>query len=295
MKVVLQWIVAAISALTPLAASAHSFQGLRRSAHAVDLKQQADRDFAFAALRQSLAAKSHEAIKSLAVDDPRAFGFAIQLDAWPRSANLRVCFYPDPRFKWFEGARAIVMKLYAETLAYTTLTATDVGLCAYNAGDIRIKFRNPDDDWSEVGKTGSLAAKPGEPTMGLASLAGDGPTPDSLGLTRHEILHSLGFQHEHQRPDIDCDFRPARVVARFLGWPIAAVRDNFDRIDPKTICKASLGACAILQSFDRKSVMLYQLEPKFFREGRDSACYIDKQNNDLSELDIKTLEALYPK
>ena len=175
------------------------------------------------------------------------------------------------------------------------VAAADAGLCGDGGGDIRIVFRNDDDDWSEVGEAGARGAKPGEPTMGLATLEGDGPTPAALGITRHALLHSLGFQHGHPRPDTDCGFRPAGAVGRLFGWPAAAAQDAIDRVDPGNLCRASLGACASLQAADAKSLMRHQLDPRLFGDRQDSPCYAEAPDTELSDLDVKTLEALYPK
>jgi hypothetical protein len=287
-------LVACLS-LLPSLAIGHDFRGLRHSSLHTDAAAQARKEFAFAMLRQNIESKSHSDMHVLARTDARTFGFTFFLDAWNPGTELKLCFFPDRKFKWFEGARVIVMKLYGEILKHTTLTASDVGLCSDSQADIRIVFANKDGDWSVVGKIEAGNTKSGQPTMGLDTLEKQGPTPDALGLVRHEILHSLGFQHEHQRPDVDCKFKSTKSIARLLGWKVADVEDNFDRMDPRTICKDSADQCSFLTRFDAKSVMLYQLEPAYFRDGKKSPCFIAKQNNDLSDLDIKTLEALYPK
>ena len=289
-------------ALLPSLALGHDLRGLRKASKHVDAAAQAEKDYAFAMLRQNIESKPHAEMHALAQIDAHTFGFTFPLDAWNRGTQLKVCFFPDPKLKAFDKARGIVLNLYDEILKYTTLSATDIGLCASNPADIRVRFANKDGDWSVVGKIEAQKIKAKEPTMGLDSLAKEGhrltkgdATPDTLGLVRHEILHSLGFQHEHQRPDVDCKFKSAKSIAKLLSWTVADVKDNFDRIDPKSVCKGPLAQCSFLTRFDPESVMLYQLEADYFRDGKKSPCFIAKQNNDLSDLDIKTLEALYPR
>jgi len=66
-----------------------------------------------------------------------------------------------------------------------------------------------------VATEGSKDSK--QPTMGLDSLYTDGPTKETLATIRHEILHSVGFEHEHQRPDARCEFKSFRQIQALLS------------------------------------------------------------------------------
>jgi hypothetical protein len=123
--------------------------------------------------------------------------------------------------------------------------------------------------------------------MGLDGLGVDSPLDDpSKGVVRHEILHSIGFEHEHQRPDVDCHFKSFKEIAKIIGWPVSQVKTNFERM------KASPDL--LMTSFDRDSEMLYQLDAKYFSDPQ-SPCMITDANNKLSPVDITTLKLLYPK
>jgi hypothetical protein len=225
-------------------------------------------------------------------------GFVKRLDLWPAGYELKVCFLKSrPRLGWTR-ATTLVMSTFQEVLSFTNLTAKDIGKCrtdeAEPKADIRVAFRNKDGDWSTVGRLEAQEItnnpkKSREATMGLDSLGTAKRIDAELkGTVRHEILHGIGFEHEHQRPDVDCHFKPAKEIAKIIGWKVTDVKDNFDLIELER-------NDILTDKFDPKSIMLYQLEAKYFRNGRKSPCYIVKSNNNLSELDLKTLRVAYPK
>jgi hypothetical protein len=208
-------------------------------------------------------------------------GIAIKTSRWPDFRQLTVCFFGGPH-----TARNNVMSIYSEILAFTTLSAVNVGICdPKRKTDIRVSFGSKEGYWSLVG-TASESEPQSAPTMGLQGLGRNAPLDSAdKGTVRHEVLHSIGFEHEHQRPDVDCRFKPFREIAKLLGWTVADVRTNFQRMrnSPNLL----------ITTFDRDSEMLYQLDAEYFTDPQ-SPCMITDANNNLSAVDIATLKLLYP-
>lgn len=214
--------------------------------------------------------------------DTVAFGFGSRASRWPDLTQLKVCFFDGPQI-----ARENVMSLYGEILSYTTLSATNLGDCTGSNGDVRVSFSTGDGYWSLVGLSARHSPRT-DPTIGLDGL---GVTRDldarEQGVVRHELLHSIGFEHEHQRSDVDCGYKSDEEIAALIGWTVQQVRTNFDPIKEH--------ANDALTQFDNRSEMLYQLPSTYFVEGAESPCYIMQSNDVLSPLDVKTLQILYPK
>ena len=208
-------------------------------------------------------------------------GIAIKTSRWPDFYQLKVCFFGGPH-----TARNNVMSIYSEILAFTTLSAVNVGICdPKKKTDIRVSFGSKEGYWSLVG-TESESEPQSSPTMGLQGLGRNAPLDSAdKGTVRHEVLHSIGFEHEHQRPDVDCHFKPFREIAKILGWTVADVKTNFQRMrhSPNLL----------ITTFDRDSEMLYQLDAEYFTDPQ-SPCMIRDDNNKLSAVDIATLKLLYP-
>jgi len=134
------------------------------------------------------------------------------------------------------------------------------------------------------------------------------------GTVRHEFGHALGFDHEHQSPVANCDFRfnddPGYVKTKdsdgwykvdakgrrpglytYLGgkanyWPPAKVDLNLREV--KTTPSFLIG------DFDKHSIMKYFYEPAMFVSGAQSVCYSEKENTELSPEDVAGVRAAYP-
>jgi Astacin (Peptidase family M12A) len=289
--------------VTPGHSEAHDFRGLRRMFRQPEDSNQQLRENAFQNLRELLRTHNSTDAAAFQTLDAHTFGWIQSLSVWPRGHQLKICFFKDPDFARWHSSRSLVLKLYGEILVNTTLTAKDVGICGKQDADLRVVFKNTDGDWSDVGVE-ARKEKLNMPTMGLNSLAKEGPTADAIGTTRHEILHSVGLEHEHQRPDIDCGFVSPFIIKRNLArdgeiWTIPEIKNNFNKIKSYlSLCKAYTKIskkCDYYTEFDKNSVMLYQLDKAYFKRGHYSECYIRNQNNELSDLDINTLKLTYQK
>jgi hypothetical protein len=103
---------------------------------------------------------------------------------------------------------------------------------------------------------------------------------------KHELLHSLGFQHEHQRPDSPCHFN-YEVIEQRYGWSSKMVDDNFKKMDKNA------NRLAMSTLFDPRSIMKYYFPKEFLVEGTSSPCY-EEEAPDLSEADWEGLQYAYP-
>ena len=104
----------------------------------------------------------------------------------------------------------------------------------------------------------------------------------------HELIHALGFFHEHQKPDAICRFDYAEIE-KLWGWKPDTVRANFDRLNnDERDHRFSSG-------FDVKSIMdYYQTSPSMLVDGAQSHCYNRAPATTLSELDLEGLRLAYP-
>ncbi len=188
--------------------------------------------------------------------------------------------------------------------------------------EIRVSF-DLDGYWSLVGtdSTDETIGRPFDPAGGRAgqrSLNLGGYTtelPDDWrGTVRHEFLHALGFQHEHQnlRGPCEIEFRweddPGYIptqdargvfvpdsggrrpgIYTYLagepnGWPRSKVDHNLRTEDAPD---------SVAGPFDTASIMLYRFA-SFFYKTSPSPCAPTEEATDLSDGDKRGLRLLYP-
>lgn len=187
--------------------------------------------------------------------------------------------------------------------------------------DIRVSF-DRDGYWSLVG-TDSVDPKIGDPSedeggrphqrsLNLGDFTSYRP-PDWVGTVRHEFLHALAFEHEHQnmRGPCSADFRwedddgyeltldtDERAVPDAQGrrpgiYTYLAWFPNYwpkEEVDNNLLTQEDPGA--VVGPFDPASVMLYQFPPIFYRT-ENSPCAPTGDGIELSEGDIRGLRLLY--
>ena len=105
----------------------------------------------------------------------------------------------------------------------------------------------------------------------------------------HEFGHALGFEHEHQRPDLNCEaeFDPDALArwAAGVGWREADIRVNLRKLNPQ--------GREVSARHDKQSIMHYSLAPEILRDGTSNRCWV-AENLDLSEGDKEFARAQYP-
>ena len=156
--------------------------------------------------------------------------------------------------------------------------------------------------------------RPGQRSLNLGGFTTNLP-PDWQGTVRHEFLHALGFQHEHQnmRGPCEAEFRweddpgyiptqDARGVfvrdaaGRLPGiytylagapnrWPRAKVDHNLRTEESED---------TVAGPFDKASVMLYRFDA-FFYKSSPSPCAPTTEGVDLSDGDKRALRLIYPR
>lgn len=188
--------------------------------------------------------------------------------------------------------------------------------------EIRVSF-DLSGYWSLVGtdSTDETVGQPTDPAGGRAgqrslNLGGfmtDRPD-DWQGIVRHEFMHALGFQHEHQnvRGPCESEFRweddegyiPTRD-ARGVFVPDGAGRrpgiytylagepNRWPRWKVDHNLRTEGGSDEVAGPFDTASVMLYRFA-SFFYKTSPSPCAPTEEGIELSEGDKRALRLLYP-
>ena len=250
------------------------------------------------------------------------------LARWPVGSTVRVAFLDGDTALHADiaSATAEISDLINLTLdfgvdpatgAHRRWTEADTVLQA----EIRVSF-DMSGYWSLVGTdstdatlapTGPIGGSPGQRSLNLGGFKTNKPQ-GWQGIVRHEFLHALAFQHEHQniRGPCSADFRwdndPGYVpttnangvfvpdaqgrrpgIYTYLAgppnqWSKAKVDHNLRTVDDPG---------AVAGPFDAASVMLYRFAP-FFYKTSPSPCAPTGPGTDLSEGDKRGLQLLYP-
>ncbi|QKS45700.1 hypothetical protein HUB94_15600 [Paenibacillus cellulosilyticus] len=153
-----------------------------------------------------------------------------------------------------------------------------------NNPQVRISFDNSG-YWSAIGTT-ITSVPQDQATMNLGGLTVDTPESEFRRVVRHETGHTLGFLHEHQRPEIANRIDPDKAIAHYkaiYNWSEAMTRATIlNAINPDSATQTILA--------DPNSVMCYPLPASIMKDG-----IAIEAGRDISASDMAFAATLYPK
>jgi hypothetical protein len=150
---------------------------------------------------------------------------------------------------------------------------------------VRISLKAGGGHWSFLG-TDILSAPGGQATMNLDGFSMSTPESEFVRVVRHETGHTLGFPHEHSRPEIVAGFDPEATIAYYRawqGWDERTIRDQI--LDPLTA-----GSWTGTTRADPTSVMCYPFPDKCLRPGAAAV----PGGMDINDRDIAYARSVYP-
>lgn len=193
---------------------------------------------------------------------------------WGQESLLRVAF--------LSGSRSQQDKAWREFQEVDALVNLTLIRSSDPDAEIRVRFDAGLGHWSYVG-TDCLKVKRGQPTMNIA-LGSMEFRSEWRRVAQHELMHALGFEHEHQSPVSDIPWDRAAVYAwygRTQGW-------SKSQIDYQVL-KRYGGGNWNGTAYDPTSIMQYPVEAAM-TGGRLSIGW----NNRRSALDDAELRRRYP-
>lgn len=221
-------------------------------------------------------------------------GWIPTVKTWSPGSRLRVCF--------INGNQALNRDVAAAASAWNNVGANirlDFGspnnprVCSPGiAASIRVAYNPGSDNWSRYGRDSILGGavwNDASMHLGLETMR----SPHGRGTVIHEFGHALGMFHEHQRPvanGCESEFNWPLVYRAFRQW------NGWDRdmVDSQVRPVVQFGDDIVIsENIDRASVMLYQFPAQLLVNGTSSHCYIPTQNNEISDLDARVLQAAY--
>ena len=222
---------------------------------------------------------------------------------WPSgySGRLRICFFGGS-----EAVRQTIKDLASEWEKPENSVRFDWGKKGFRNCEtatkkrlmhIRVGFDQPG-YFSALGGSSIQQRNLDEPSMNFEGF--DKMTPEEIrtrnggyeaGTIRHEFGHAIGLTHEHQSPKASCeaDFDWDFIYKAFGGPP-----NNWDKATIDFNMRRETDPDIISTKFDPKSVMKYFYEPKLFKNGDKSSCFVNGDNNEISPLDLKAIGFMYP-
>jgi hypothetical protein len=234
--------------------------------------------------------------------DEQSKGAFVRLFQWPASIpKLRVCFFGGSK-----DQRETIRKLASEWEGADNGVKFDWGKKGFRDCEkadpklvmhIRVGFDEPG-FFSTYGSLAIFAKDYKDNSLNLEGYdkmsAKEIMEKDGgywAGTVRHEFGHAIGLFHEHQSPKSTCedDFDWDLIYKTFAAPPDSWDKDMVDS-QMRKLTDPDIDST----KFDPLSVMKYYYDPKMFKNGDKSSCYVAQSNNAISELDRKTVAYMYP-
>lgn len=255
--------------------------------------------------------------------------FVDKLQRWEPGQTVRVAFMGGTPVLHKEIAEAtnqitdacnikLDFGFNATTNTYRTWTTNDTQYAA----EIRVSFDQKgyfsllgtDSINSQIGtQAGGVGGRPGQRSLNLGGFAISKPA-SWIKTTRHEFLHALSFNHEHQSPAGGCDaqFRwendPGYLYTKDANGQfitdengkrpgiytyLSGAPNNWSRSKVDHNLRQASSGSGVTGSFDRESIMLYRF-PSLFYISSPNPCAPTGTGENLSAGDIAGLKELYP-
>lgn len=219
------------------------------------------------------------AIDSDLLDDPGPFdGLRIwgpRSKFWENGTHLRVRF--------LGGSSSQQQRAWARFQQVDALVGLTFCFVESGPSDIRVTFTPGGGHWAYLGNS-CRGIPQTATTMNLALTAWDS-SDEWDRVVVHEILHALGFSHEHQHPSSNIPWDREQVYADYAqtqGW-------SREQIDRQVLNRESV-ADWVGTEYDAGSIMEYPINPSHVTDAR----YAVGWNRTLSEKDIAFLAKTYP-
>ncbi|MGY3494225.1 M12 family metallopeptidase [Bradyrhizobium sp. USDA 4502] len=222
--------------------------------------------------------------------DPDAKYVYSRLLLWNPGQKLKACFYGGS-----SEEKALVLASVAKLLdgknvniAIDFGAAPDFRSCTApgTRSDIRVSFSGGCCA-AYIGRTSHHPDVKDGPSVMLQGIATDYSPDTAQQTTMHEIMHALGFDHEHQSPAAKCEpeFIKDAVLSAY-GWTNAEYETNLKQLNQDSHSYT-------WSSYDPLSIMKYFFKSSFLKNGEASVCY-SKENLLPSDRDYEGLRLAYP-
>lgn len=213
---------------------------------------------------------------------------------WEPGKRLRVHFLDASAYPNSKQRVEMVIETAKEWTQYANLS---LDVSEDQDAELRVSFNAQDGCWSFIG-TDARTRHPSQATINLSIFGGQEVRADYRKYVLHEFGHAIGCIHEHQTPIAGIQWNKPVVYKYYM--------DNFHWDPPKVdfnvfhiFAQASTNHVAgpndpivvdYTPKMDPTSIMVYPIPKAHTLNG-----YCVEWRDDLSEMDKKFIELMYPK